>query len=118
MIRGHARLVDPWTVEIDGGTPARLTSRAIVLATGSEPAMPDIPGLAEHGALTADTLWDHLERLDRAPERMLILGGGVIACELGLALARLGSKVVLIERGSRILSREDGDVAEAARQAA
>jgi uncharacterized membrane protein YdjX (TVP38/TMEM64 family) len=54
---GHARIVDPWTVDVDG---ERLTTRAIVIAAGGEPVIPDIPGLAETSYLTSDTMWDSL----------------------------------------------------------
>ncbi|HEY0013065.1 MAG TPA: FAD-dependent oxidoreductase [Allosphingosinicella sp.] len=106
--RRYARLIDPWTVEIDGGE--RLTARAIVIAAGGEPFVPDLPGLAESGYLTSDTMWDALRGRDRAPERVAILGGGPIGTELAQAFARLGSKVTQIEHGARILSKEDEDV--------
>ncbi|HEX8571622.1 MAG TPA: FAD-dependent oxidoreductase [Allosphingosinicella sp.] len=106
--KGHARLVDPWTVEIDGGD--RLTSRAIVIAAGGEPSVPPIPGLAESGYLTSDSMWTRLRGLDRAPARIAIIGGGPIGTELAQAFARLGSKVVQVEHGPRLLPREDEDV--------
>jgi pyruvate/2-oxoglutarate dehydrogenase complex dihydrolipoamide dehydrogenase (E3) component/uncharacterized membrane protein YdjX (TVP38/TMEM64 family) len=106
--KGHARIVDPWTVEIDGGE--RLTSRAIVIAAGGEPAIPDLPGLAESGYLTSDTMWERLRGRDAAPGRIVILGGGPIGTELAQAFARLGSRVTQIERGPRLLPKEDPDV--------
>jgi pyruvate/2-oxoglutarate dehydrogenase complex dihydrolipoamide dehydrogenase (E3) component/uncharacterized membrane protein YdjX (TVP38/TMEM64 family) len=106
--RGYAKLVDPWTVEIDGGE--RLTARAIVIAAGGEPVVPDLPGLAESGYLTSDTMWDALRGRERVPERVAILGGGPIGTEMAQAFARLGSKVTQIDRGERILSKEDEDV--------
>ncbi|HEX9931353.1 MAG TPA: FAD-dependent oxidoreductase [Allosphingosinicella sp.] len=106
--QGHATLVDPWTVEIDGGE--RLTARSIVIAAGGEPAVPDIPGLATSGYLTSDTLWDALRGRERGPERLAILGGGPIGTELAQAFARLGSRVVQIDQGPRILSKEDEEV--------
>jgi pyruvate/2-oxoglutarate dehydrogenase complex dihydrolipoamide dehydrogenase (E3) component/uncharacterized membrane protein YdjX (TVP38/TMEM64 family) len=106
--RGHAKLVDPWTVEIDGGE--RLTARSIVIAAGGEPAVPDIPGLAESGYLTSDTMWEALRGRDRAPERLAILGGGPIGTELAQAFARLGSRVTQIEHGPRLLANEDAEV--------
>jgi pyruvate/2-oxoglutarate dehydrogenase complex dihydrolipoamide dehydrogenase (E3) component len=102
---GHARILDPWTVEVDG---ERLTSRAIVIATGAEPIIPDIEGLREAGCLTSDTLWDGLASL---PGRLVIIGGGPIGCELAQAFARLGSKVSLVELGPRILAKEDEEAA-------
>jgi pyruvate/2-oxoglutarate dehydrogenase complex dihydrolipoamide dehydrogenase (E3) component/uncharacterized membrane protein YdjX (TVP38/TMEM64 family) len=103
--KGHARLVDPWTVEIDGGE--RLTARAIVIAAGGEPAVPDIPGLAESGFLTSDSMWEALRGRETVPERVAIVGGGPIGTEMAQAFARLGSKVTQIENGSRLLPRED-----------
>lgn len=105
---GYAKIVDPWTVEIDGAE--RLTSRAIVIAAGGEPAIPDIPGLAESGYLTSDTIWDALTQRETLPERLAILGGGPIGIEMAQAFARLGSKVTQVEHGPRILSKEDEDV--------
>ena len=100
---GHARIASPWCVEIDG---VPLTTRAIIVATGSEPNLPDIPGL--DAPLTSETLW----RLERAPGRLLIIGGGPIACELAQAFARLGSSVTVLQRGPGLLAPEDDDVAE------
>jgi pyruvate/2-oxoglutarate dehydrogenase complex dihydrolipoamide dehydrogenase (E3) component/uncharacterized membrane protein YdjX (TVP38/TMEM64 family) len=105
--KGHARLVDPWTVEIDGGE--RLTARAIVVAAGGEPAVPDIPGLRESGFLTSDTMWDKLRGRETVPARVAIVGGGPIGTEMAQAFARLGSKVTQIEHGPRLLPREDED---------
>ncbi|MDP3674985.1 MAG: FAD-dependent oxidoreductase [Novosphingobium sp.] len=109
---GHARIVDPWTVEItdrEGGSQ-RLTTRAIVIAAGAEPLVPDIPGLSEAGILTSDTMWDALETRDRVPPRLVIVGGGPIGTEMAQAFARLGSAVTLIEAGPRILPNEDEEV--------
>lgn len=104
-IRGSARLVSPWAVEVNGRT---LTARAIVLATGASPTVPPIPGLRENGYLTSDTLWN----LDHLPNRLLVLGGGPIGCELAQCFARLGSKVAIIEMSERLLPREDPDASE------
>ncbi len=103
--RGTARLVDPWTVEIDG---ERLTARDIVIAAGAEPFVPPIPGLREAGYLTSDTLWD----LRELPKRLIVLGGGPIGCELAQAFARLGSQVTQVEQLPRLMVREDVDVSE------
>src|SRR5690606_32394456 len=119
VIKGHARLVDPWTVEIAaaGGQRHRLTSRAIILATGASPFVPPLPGLATVGYLTSDTLWDEMARRDRAPRRLVVLGGGPIGCELAQSFARLGSEVTQIEMLPRLLVREDDDAADAVRAA-
>lgn len=101
--RGQARIVSPWVVEIDG---VPLSTRAIVIASGAEPLVPPIPGLAQAGYLTSDTVW----RLDELPDRLLLLGGGPIGCELAQAFARLGAKVTLVEAAERMLLREDDEV--------
>jgi pyruvate/2-oxoglutarate dehydrogenase complex dihydrolipoamide dehydrogenase (E3) component/uncharacterized membrane protein YdjX (TVP38/TMEM64 family) len=108
--RGYAHILDPWTVEVGG---ERLTTRAIVIAAGAEPVIPDIPGLAEAGYLTSDTMWDALGRRTDLPGRIVILGGGPIGVEMAQAFARLGTQVTLVHRGERILAKEDGDVAAA-----
>ena len=107
---GHARIVDPWTVETGG---ERLTTRSIVLATGAEPIIPAIPGLAEAGYLTSDSMWDALGAREQAPGRLAILGGGPIGVEMAQAFARLGSRVTLVQAGERILPREDEEAAAA-----
>jgi pyruvate/2-oxoglutarate dehydrogenase complex dihydrolipoamide dehydrogenase (E3) component/uncharacterized membrane protein YdjX (TVP38/TMEM64 family) len=106
--QGHARLVDPWRVEITAadGTREVLTTRAIVIATGAAPTVPPLPGLKDVAFLTSDTLWG----LRAAPRRLAVLGGGPIGCELALALARLGCGVTLVEQAPRLLAREDDEV--------
>jgi pyruvate/2-oxoglutarate dehydrogenase complex dihydrolipoamide dehydrogenase (E3) component/uncharacterized membrane protein YdjX (TVP38/TMEM64 family) len=106
--QGHATLVDPWTVEIDGGE--RLTARSIVIAAGGEPFVPDLPGLAESGYLTSETMWAALRGRQSPPARLAIVGGGPIGCEMAQAFARLGSAVTLVESGPQLLPREDGEV--------
>lgn len=111
---GYARIVDPWTVEIanrEGGA-SRLTTRAIVIAAGGEPFVPDIPGFLEVGVLNSDTMWDALSERDEVPARLVIVGGGPIGTEMAQAFARLGSQVTLVEGGSRILPKEDEEVSE------
>ena len=105
---GYGRIVDPWTVEIDGGD--RLTTRSIVIAAGGSPLVPDIPGLAEAGYLTSDTMWDTLVGYEELPRRMVIVGGGPIGTEMAQAFRRLGAEVALVEGGPRILPREDAEV--------
>ncbi|MEY4978635.1 MAG: Mercuric reductase [Pseudomonadota bacterium] len=114
VLQGYGRLVNPWTVEValqDGGTQ-RLTARSIVIATGARPVVPPLPGLDAVGCVTSDTLWEAFAPLDEAPRRLLVLGGGPIGCELAQSFARLGSQVTQVERGARILEREDPEVSE------
>lgn len=101
--RGHARIVSPWCVEVDGEA---ISTRAIVIAAGAEPVVPELPGLREAGYLTSDTVWN----LETLPPRLLILGGGPIGCELSQAFARLGSEVTVVQRAERLLMREDDEV--------
>ncbi len=106
VVAGHARIVNPWTVQIactDGSTQT-LTTRSIVIATGAAPFVPPLPGLAEVGCLTSDTLWG----LRELPRRLVVLGGGPIGCELAQCFARLGSLVTQVEMAPRLLVREDG----------
>lgn len=118
VVKGYARMVDPWTVEIQqgGGGVTRLTTRAVVIAAGAAPFVPHIPGIEDTGYVTSDTMWEAFARLDTMPRRITVLGGGPIGCELAQALARLGATVTQVERGDRVLASEDADVSEIARQ--
>jgi pyruvate/2-oxoglutarate dehydrogenase complex dihydrolipoamide dehydrogenase (E3) component/uncharacterized membrane protein YdjX (TVP38/TMEM64 family) len=119
VAEGHARIVDPWTVEITPhqGVAYRLTTRSIIIATGARPFVPPLPGIQESGYLTSDTLWEVMANRDAAPARLTVLGGGPIGCELAQAFARLGSKVTLVEMAPRVMIREDEDVAALAAEA-
>jgi pyruvate/2-oxoglutarate dehydrogenase complex dihydrolipoamide dehydrogenase (E3) component len=99
VVRAYARFVAPDTLEAEG---RRFTARRIVVATGSAPAVPPIPGLAEAPYLTNETVFGLPER----PEHLLILGGGAIGCELAQAHRRLGSRVTIVE-ADRLLPRDD-----------
>jgi pyruvate/2-oxoglutarate dehydrogenase complex dihydrolipoamide dehydrogenase (E3) component len=105
-VNGSARITSPWTVEVNGRS---LSTRSIVIATGGRPFVPTVPGLVNTGYLTSDTIW----QLDTLPRRLLVLGGGPIGCELAQAFRRLGSEVTLVQRGPRLLPREDAAVSEA-----
>ena len=111
-VQGYARIVNPWTVEIDRGAPSKqtLTTRSIVIATGAEPFVPPLPGMEEAGFLTSDTLW----KLRELPKRLVVLGGGPIGCELAQCFARLGALVTQVQQRSQLLPREDADAAEIA----
>lgn len=104
VVRERAHFLDPRTVASDS---VRVSARKIVIATGSHPAVPDIPGLADVPYLTNETVFD----LDELPRALIVLGGGPIGVELGQAFHRLGSEVVIIAR-RELLGREDRDVAE------
>ncbi|MEB3222252.1 MAG: FAD-dependent oxidoreductase [Candidatus Sericytochromatia bacterium] len=114
VLQGRARLATPWEVVVThpDGAETRLTTRAVVLATGARPTVPRIPGLEDVGYLTSDTVWE----LRELPRRLLVLGGGVIGCELGQAFARLGAAVTIVDRAPRLLAREDEEAAAAVAQ--
>jgi len=103
VLFGAPRFLDPHTIEIDG---AVLRARRFVIATGSRPAVPPIEGLAEAGYLTNLDVFS----LARLPERLVVLGAGPIGIELAQALARLGSRVTIVETAEAILPREDPEV--------
>ncbi len=105
VIQGHARITSPWTVEVatESGTQS-LSTRAIVIATGAAPVIPKIPGIELVRHVTSDTIWSLTEK----PERLLVLGGGPIGCELAQAFAGIGCQVTLLAR-SGIMGKEDAD---------
>lgn len=118
VLKGYAKIIDPWTVEVtlnEGGTK-RLTTRAIVIGTGAAPFVPPLAGIEESGYLTSDTLWDELAKHDDVPEKLVILGGGPIGCELSQTFARLGAAVTQIERAKKIMAREDEEVSALAKE--
>ena len=115
VVIGKARITSPWHVEItkDDGSTQTLATKSIVIATGAAPFVPPLPGLDDVGYLTSDTLWD----LRELPQRLVVLGGGPIGCELAQCFARLGSQVTQIEMLPRIMVREDEEVSAFARAA-
>jgi pyruvate/2-oxoglutarate dehydrogenase complex dihydrolipoamide dehydrogenase (E3) component len=96
------------TLTGDGLAVTRVTARRIIIATGGRPAVPAIPGLDGVPYLTSETIFE----LTELPARLAILGGGPIGCEMAQAFQRLGSKVTLIERGDRVLPKDDAQLAE------
>jgi mycothione reductase len=103
VYKGNARFVADKVLEVDG---QRLTAPRIVLAAGSRPRLPDIPGLHEVPYHTSDTVM----RLPQQPRSLAILGGGYISAELGHFFGALGTEVTIIHRGDRLLQREDDDI--------
>ena len=108
-VKGYARFIDPWTVEIDGAR--RLTAKSFIIATGAAPLIPPLPGVEDSGYLTSETLWDAMATRAAVPDRLVILGGGPIGCELAQAFQRLGSNVTIVEMADRLLLKEDADAA-------
>lgn len=103
VIKGSARFLGPATVSIDG---AAYTAAQFVVATGSAPAVPAIPGLQDSRFLTHESILD----IDDIPRRLAIVGAGPTGLELGQAFARFGSRVVVIEQAASILPDVDQDV--------
>jgi pyruvate/2-oxoglutarate dehydrogenase complex dihydrolipoamide dehydrogenase (E3) component/uncharacterized membrane protein YdjX (TVP38/TMEM64 family) len=118
VIKGYAIFVDPWTVEIalNDGSKQRLSARNIVIATGARPFVPPLPGIEDSAYVTSDTMWTEFAKLEEAPKKLVVLGGGPIGCELAQAFARLGSEVSQIELAKRIMTKEDEEVSEFAMQ--
>ena len=104
-VQGEATITSPWIVQVGD---QKISTRNIVIATGARPWVPPISGLEKMDYLTSDSIWS----LETLPDRLLVMGGGPIGCELAQAFSRLGSKVTIVNRSDRILPREDVDVSE------
>src|SRR3954463_13420810 len=107
LLRGSGRLAGTGVVEVDG---VRHPAEHVVVATGSEPIVPPVPGLRE-----LDGLWTNREAtaMTSVPRRLLVLGGGAVGVELAQALRRWGAGVVLLELSDRVPSREPAPLGEA-----
>ena len=110
VVGGQATFVSPHVLEVtrDGQTRTVMAEK-FVLATGAQAIVPDIDGLAEVPFLTHETIFDVPER----PAHLLVLGGGPIGCELSQAFARLGSRVTLVQRGPRLIDRDEPEASAA-----
>ena len=108
VLTGEARLEGPRTVVVREGTgnERRLAADRILIATGSQPHVPEIPGLAQ------TPFWTSTEALfaKEIPRHLIVLGGGFVALEIGQAWRRLGAEVTLVIRGERILSKMEEDL--------
>ena len=109
IAQGEARFVDGPAVEVDG---RRVEAAHYLVATGSEPHIPDISGLRESGYLTSTTAME----LDEQPESMIVLGGGYVAMEQAQLFAHLGTRVTMLVR-SQVARREEPEIAAAIRKA-
>jgi pyruvate/2-oxoglutarate dehydrogenase complex dihydrolipoamide dehydrogenase (E3) component len=111
FILATGRFVAPRTVQatLPDGTTRQLRGTNVIVSTGTRATLEAIPGLAEAQPLT------HIEALElgQVPEHLLVIGGGYIGVELSQAMRRFGSKVTLIDRNGRLMSKEDPDVCEA-----
>ncbi|MGJ8641204.1 MAG: dihydrolipoyl dehydrogenase family protein [Opitutaceae bacterium] len=111
LFRNHAKFIDERTIELDDGT--QLTADHFMVATGSVVSEPSIPGLKEVPYWTSDDVLD----LDFKPEKVIVLGGGIVACELAQFLRRTGSEVVQIQRSEHILKEVSESAAIVVEQA-
>jgi pyruvate/2-oxoglutarate dehydrogenase complex dihydrolipoamide dehydrogenase (E3) component len=111
FILGNGRFVAPRTVEValPDGSARQLRGTNVIVSTGTRATLEAIPGLAEAQPLT------HIEALElgQVPEHLLVIGGGYIGVELSQAMRRFGSKVTVIDRNGRLMSKEDPDVCAA-----
>jgi pyruvate/2-oxoglutarate dehydrogenase complex dihydrolipoamide dehydrogenase (E3) component len=107
LLRGNGRLAGPGAVEVDG---VRHTATHVVVATGSEPIVPPIPGLRE-----LEGVWTNREvtGMKAVPRRLLILGGGPVGVEMAQVVRRLGGEVALVEAGERVLARQPAPLGDA-----
>src|SRR5437588_4808320 len=113
FILGTGRFVAPTTVEaaLPDGTTRQLRGANVIVSTGTRASLEPIPGLAEAQPLT------HIEALElgQVPKHLLVIGGGYVGVELSQAMRRFGSKVTVVDRNGRLMSKEDPDVCEALR---
>jgi pyruvate/2-oxoglutarate dehydrogenase complex dihydrolipoamide dehydrogenase (E3) component len=110
LFKGEASFSDSHSIEVrlnDGGNVA-LAAEKIFINTGGRPAKPEIEGIADISYLDSTSIME----LDELPEHLLVLGGGYIGLEFGQMFRRYGSQVTIIQRGERLLNREDPDVAD------
>ena len=105
VVRGEARFQDPRTIQAAGQT---LRARRFLVCTGASPIVPAIPGIADVGCLTYETVWD----LGGLPRRLAVVGAGPVGCEMAQAFARLGSSVTLIGAADRVLPQDEPEASE------
>jgi pyruvate/2-oxoglutarate dehydrogenase complex dihydrolipoamide dehydrogenase (E3) component len=109
IVSGECRLAGPNTVTVTGPDGSQdLDARFILLSTGSRPSVPPIEGLEEAGFLTSESIFE----LDRSPRSITMIGGGPIAVELAQAFARLGVRTTVLQKGPRILPRDEPELVE------
>ena len=110
-VQGEARITSPWTVEVNGPDGKReISAKSLIIAAGARPFVPPIPGIEDVGYLTSDNVWE----LEELPQRLVVLGGGPIGCELAQAFARVGAHVTQVEMAPRLMPREDPEISEMA----
>lgn len=107
LFEGTARFVGPRTLQVGDGPT--ITGERIVLAAGSRPRIPEVAGIHDVDHVTSDSVM----RLDERPDRLVILGGGFIAVEMGHVFHALGTDVTIVTRGDSLLTHEDDDISRA-----
>ncbi len=110
MFLGDGKFVGPDRVEVDGQI---LRFRRAVIATGGRAIAPPIPGLADAGYLTNETIFE----LTELPKRLAVIGGGPIGCEMAQSFRRFGTEVTLLDKDAHVLVREDADAADVVQKA-
>jgi dihydrolipoamide dehydrogenase len=111
VVQGRGRFTGPNTLQVEGGEEVRFKSA--VIATGSRPSEPPIPGLDDAHCLVSTELLE----IDHVPERLVVLGGGVIGCEFASIFAHFGSKVTIVEMLPNLIGKEDADAVKALERA-
>jgi len=106
VLRDEARFVGPKVLQVGQD---QITPELIFINTGCRPSQPRIPGLDSVPTLNSTSIME----LDTVPEHLLVLGGGYVGLEFGQMFRRFGSQVSIVQRGPRLLAREDADVADA-----
>jgi pyruvate/2-oxoglutarate dehydrogenase complex dihydrolipoamide dehydrogenase (E3) component len=113
FILGTGRFIAPRTLDVSlaDGTNRQLRGTNVIISTGTRATLPTVPGLAESRPLT------HIEalELDEMPKHLIVIGAGYVGMELAQAMRRFGSKITVIDRNPRLLSKEDEDVCDALR---
>ena len=104
-VTGEAEIIDKHTVRVGDRD---ISTKSIIIAAGARPFVPPIEGVEDIDYLTSDNVWE----LEELPERLVVLGGGPIGCELSQAFSKLGSKVTMVEMMGQLMGREDSDVAD------
>jgi pyruvate/2-oxoglutarate dehydrogenase complex dihydrolipoamide dehydrogenase (E3) component len=109
IVYGQCRVTGPNTVAVTGGDGSQdLEARFILLCTGSRPSVPPIEGLEQAGFMTSESIFE----LDQAPRSITMIGGGPIATEMAQAFVRLGVRTTVLQKGPRILPRDESELVE------
>jgi pyruvate/2-oxoglutarate dehydrogenase complex dihydrolipoamide dehydrogenase (E3) component len=111
LLMGEARFVDARTLAVHmlDGAERRIAADLILINTGERPAIPSLPGLDTVPSLNSTSIME----LDAVPDHLLVMGGGYVGLEFGQMFRRFGSRVTIVQRGPRLLGREDPDIADA-----